>query len=282
MFPWAELGGKPASGDAWAMTARHLGATWAGTLRWDGPDYRGTLPNGATVVSVPLVQDATQGGNTDCGDWAYPDYHPTWGDTNVEATKYASWWSVQNQWDTADWPCYVRYAAAWSLPALPPGATLTGAWLDAYKFGHSGYPGESTGVNVIQAWELAPTWDENTITWNNAPTPGENISRTPVGECAADNCQPGEWHTFDVSEIVRRAYARGDTQASALLYTAAGQYHSGRYFYSRQGAAPPTVRIAYVTDAPATSVPTSTPATPTPTSVAPATPTAQPLSLIHI
>lgn len=289
LIPWSELGGKPASGDTWALSAQHLGATWTGTLRWDGPDYRGTLPGNATVISMPLVQDATQGGNTDCGDWAWPTYHPNWGDTNVEATKYREWWSVQNQWDTADWPCYVRYAATWALPQLPPGATLTGAWLDAYKFGHSGYPGESTGVNVIQAWELSPDWQEDSITWNNAPAPGENISRTPVGECVADNCQPGEWHTFDVSEIVRRAYARSDVQASVLMYTAAGQYHSGRYFYSRQGAAPPVVRIAYVIDS-TTPAPTAEPsatatpvqfpptvtATPTPISVATATATPMP------
>ena len=45
---------------------------------------------------------------------------------------------------------------------------------------------------------------------------------------------------------MRRAQAQGRTWASLALYTAAGQYHSGKYFYSREGAEPPVVRLAYV------------------------------------
>jgi hypothetical protein len=276
VIPWADLGGPPALGDTWALTVRHLGAEWAGAMAWGEPDYAGALPDGAVVLSLPLSADATLGGSTDCGDWAWPAYFPTWGDVNLEATKYGVWWSVQNQWDTADWPCYSRYVAKWQLPTLPDGATLTGAWLDSYKFGHSGYAGESTGTNVMQAWQVAPEWQENAVTWNNAPLALEAVSRTPVGECKVDNCAVGDWHSFDVTEIVRRGYADGQAEASALLYSAAGQYHSGRYFYSREGAIPPTVRIAYVRDnngGVATMVPTGTP---TPTVTATSTPEPSP------
>ena len=46
-----------------------------------------------------------------------------------------------------------------------------------------------------------------------------------------------------MTEIVRRAQAQGRSWASLALYTAAGQYHSGKYFYSREGAEPPVVRL---------------------------------------
>jgi hypothetical protein len=267
VIPWSDLGGKPAEGDTWALTAQHLGAEWTGALQWgERAEYAGTLPDGAVVLSLPLSADATLGGSTDCGDWAWPAYFPTWGDANTEATKYGAWWSVQNQWDTADWPCYSRYIAKWELPTLPDGATLTGAWIDAYKFGHSGYLGESTGTNVMQAWEVSPSWGEGSVTWNNAPIFTEAVSRTPVGECAADNCTVGDWHSFDVTEIVRRGYEAGQAEASAGFYTSAGQYHSGRYFYSSEGALPPTVRIAYVLGTLATPEPTATVTPPVPTS----------------
>jgi hypothetical protein len=277
VIPWADLGGKPAQGDEWTLTARHMGAEWAGVMQWgERAEYAGTLPDGAVVLSLPLSADATLGGSTDCGANAWPAYFPTWGDANLEATKYGAWWTVQNQWDTADWPCYSRYIARWQLPTLPDGATVTGAWLDSYKFGHSGYAGESTGTNVMQAWQTSPTWQENAVTWNNAPLALEATSRTPVGECKVAECAVGDWHSFDVSEIVRRGYADGQAEASALMYSAAGQYHSGRYFYSREGALPPIVRIAYVLDPTPTPAPTAT-STPEPSPTATATATYTPV-----
>lgn len=37
-------------------------------------------------------------------------------------------------------------------------------------------------------------------------------------------------YTFDVTEIVKRAVEAERSWASMALYTAAGQYHSGKYF----------------------------------------------------
>jgi hypothetical protein len=69
------------------------------------------------------------------------------------------------------------------------------------------------------------------------------------------------------------------------LYTAAGQYHSGKYFWSREGSEPPVVTIAYyvpsVLVAPtpgpgATSTPTAPTVTPTAPTATPPAPTATP------
>ncbi len=105
----------------------------------------------------------------------------------------------------------------------------------------------------MQVFAVDKPWDEHTITWDNAPVPQENTSRTLVqplpGDCAPTPswyCSPGIPYQFDVTEIVRRAQAQGRTWASLALYTAAGQYHSGKYFYSREGAEPPIVRMVYL------------------------------------
>jgi hypothetical protein len=276
-IPWSELGGRPADGVEWPLTVQVGAHAWSGTLHWGLPAYSGRTDGSETVVSLPLSADATLGGSTDCGDkYDYPDYFVGWGTRSYYGTYNATFTNVMNEWDISDWPCYSKYIARWQLPALPAGAQVVSATVEMYKFGHSGYMGEPTGVNVMQVYEAIPDWNERTVSWNTAPPAGENISRTLVGECTAPLCEQGDWHTFDVTEIVRRAYAGNQLEAAALWYTAAGQYHSGRYFYSRIGAIPPVVRIAYRPVAPATPTPlaTATPARPTatPTSEASSTP----------
>jgi hypothetical protein len=197
------------------------------------------------------------GGSTDCGTADFPDYFGSWGSRNFGTAVHVN---VQMQWDVADWPCYAKYYAAWSLDGLPPGAEVVSATVELRQFGNPGFsPGyaeDGTKDTVMQVFEVAKPWDENTITWDNAPAPQENTSRTRVqplpGDCAPTPywyCRPGIPYQFDVTEIVRRAQGQGRNWAALALYTAAGQYHSGKYFYSREGAEPPVVRIAYLADA---------------------------------
>jgi hypothetical protein len=130
---------------------------------------------------------------------------------------------------------------------------------------------------VTQAYQVGGDWTENGVTWDSAPVPLENISRTEFNWCAeGEDCRGVR--SVDVTGIVRRG---GD---SALLYTAAGQYHSGRYIYTREGGVKPVLRVAYTmggqataTPVPPTTAPTSTPTnTPPPTATATATMTPQP------
>ena len=194
-IPWTELGGKPSQGDAWPLVATVGGHVWQGTLHWGLPDYAGRTVGGEVVVSLPLVADATLGGSTDCGDrYDYPDYFVGWGTRNYYGTYNATFTNVMNEWDVSDWPCYSKYIARWTLPALPAGAQVVSATVSMYKFGHSGYLGEPTGVNVMQVYEVSPDWDERTVSWNTAPAAWENISRTPVGEGTVNLCAEGDWH----------------------------------------------------------------------------------------
>ena len=277
LIPWSEFGGRPEAGDTWPLRvvfddADIDGVTsqsqWppsgapggTGTLRWGLPEYGGKDAAAVKVLEVALSADSMLGGSTDCGDADYPDYFPTWGSRNFGRSNHVN---VQMQWDVADWPCYAKYYAAWSLEELPAGAAVVSATVELRQFGNPGFsPGyaeDGTKDTVIQVFEVDKPWDENTITWDNAPLPQENTSRTLVqplpGDCAPTPywyCSPGIPYQFDVTEIVRRAQAEGRSWASLALYTAAGQYHSGKYFYSREGAEPPIVRIAYL--------PASTPA----------------------
>jgi hypothetical protein len=305
LVPWAALGGMPLVGDVWPLTlTAHDGAQWDGVIRWGAPAYAGTV-SGAQVVTVPVTADASLGGGTDCGYDNDPNvgrdasFFDDWGSeslgaygsefVNLGAIGYAN---VQAQWDTTDWPCYARYIAKWGLPQLPEGAQVVGAWLDVYYFG-SAYPGpndvpEYKPHQLTQAYQVGTAWDEDSVTWDNAPAPIENVSYT-----ALDWCDEGVdchgWRSLDITPIVQRAYAAGQPDVAALLYTAAGQYHSGRYIYTREGGAPPVVRVAYVVESPtwtptatatATATPTTRPApiaTPTPTLTATPSPTPSPV-----
>lgn len=289
VLPWATFGSAPVAGDTWPLVIERVDADSGkatsvqvqdSTVRWGLPDYAGRQT--ANFVDVPLTGDAMLGGSTDCGAPDYPDYFPTWGLRNWGDSPYAT---VENQWDIADWPCYNALIAKWELPTLPEGATFAGAELTAWMFGQMGYgPGyadDGTQDTIWQAYAVPATWDETTVNWDNAPSFTENVSWTtvyPVPDAPAWDGQPIPY-SFDVAEIVRRAYARGDSLASVLFNTSAGQYHSGKYFYSREGALKPVVRIYYELPATATPSPTATmPPTQTPSPTATLTPVPSPTS----
>ena len=299
LIPWQVLGGTPQAGDVWPLRLTAVdGSTWAGGLHWGLPDYAGRDVAGAHVVTVPLAGDVMTGGGTNCGSDDYPDYYPTWGLRNEDgATADGPRYDMgaaaqvnigQAQWDVADWPCYARYYAQWTLPALPAGAQVVSATVSMSHFGNpgygDGYAADGTGDTVCQVWEVVQPWNESAITWDNAPAPTENTARTvvkPIDVTCPEPlvnamCVPGVPYAFDVTEIVRRAYAGGRGAASMLLYTAAGQYHSGKYFWGNDA---PRVQIAYTTgEAPAwtptaqaTPIPTSTRIPPTATATVPPT-----------
>jgi hypothetical protein len=276
---WAALGGAPRSDEVWPLSIRVTGeggasATWSGSVRWGVPDYAGVQPpSGATRVTTTGI-DAMLGGAFDCGAPAYPDYFTKWGALNWLGSTQVN---VQAQWDIADWPCYSKLATKWSLAGVPPNATIVSATLTYEQFGNAGYTYGDTLTTTLQAFEVSPLWDPATITWNNAPAPGENLSWLDVPEVPVScefNCVPPLARAMDVTELTRRALAKGQGEASAIIYTAAGQYHSGKYLW-----AIPVVSIWYTLPGQPTETPTSeTTNTATPTPVPTATNTPVPTS----
>jgi hypothetical protein len=67
------------------------------------------------------------------------------------------------------------------------------------------------------------------ITWNNAPLSGENLSAAWVDILDGFPGWPGVPREWDVSRAVAQAYA-ADAPLRIALYSADAAYHSGKYF----------------------------------------------------
>lgn len=250
---------------------------------WDGVAVVGDVivPEvyGPTIVKeYSITEDAPVGGGTDCGAQAFPDYFPTWGDDVWANYPYAN---VQAQWDAADWPCYSKYAMNVSIPDFE-GRNVVKAAIELKQFGNAGYNYGDTGTTVVQTFLLSDTIENGVTTWDNLPSALQLLSRTSVDELPVScnfYCNPGLPHLFDLNG------AKDITDTfGVVLYTAAGQYHSGKYFGSVFGAEKPVLKVWYEgdvvlptptpTETP-TDVPTQTP-TPLPTTTATSTPTPLP------
>jgi len=205
-------------------------SSW-GRLRFGLPGY--TLPTpvitqGTTVVRQGLngsvVQDAVVGGNTLCGG-TLSDYFVQWGDLNY---THVPVFNVQNVEQISEWPCFSKVFITFPLTSLPASKKIISATLTLH---HSGNPGPAPESAYIQVLTVNQDWDENTITWNNAPLARENLGGvwiTPLQQAAP---YPGIPYNWDVSRVVAESYAAGEPLRLAV-YSASSPFHNGRYFFS--------------------------------------------------
>jgi len=255
-IPFGELGlsGEPVQGTVWGLAVavhdRDEGtgpfepeqvwpetmvstqpATW-GQLAFGMPTFepQAAVPDDTITVRHGLdgatVVDADVGGSSTCGSSAGPDYFPTWGSLQYPGKTFLN---IQNLGDTGDWPCFSRTYVTFPLDAIPPGKVIISATLTMYQWGNAGEgydPGPQP--SLIQVLTVGEDWDENTITWNNAPWAVENIASTWAGVFPT---WPGEPRTWDVAGAVVDAYAAG-TPVRLALYESDWNYHSGKYFVS--------------------------------------------------
>lgn len=193
--------------------------------------------NGAQVV------DGHVGGRTNCGENV--DHWSEWGNTNYYGDTIMN---IQNQWDVSDYPCFSKYYVTFPLPALPPGKILISATLSLTLFGNAG--GGVYGAppdSYIQVFIASQDWDEHTLTWNNAPLAQENISGAWV--YPRNYVLPYETYHWDVKRAVAQAYQAG-TPLRLAVYSADGEMHSGKYFYTSDsddwgGETRPTLTIVW-------------------------------------
>jgi len=255
-IPFTSLGlsGPPTQGSLWGLGLllhdRDSAAgpplavkTWPKVLGQDRPASWGQLvfglpaftpptitPSGSTTIRQGLngavVKDAHVGGHTMCGEEFNPDFFNGWGDRNFGSYEQVN---IQNQANLGDWPCFSKYYVSFSLDNIPPGKTILSARLTMYQFGNSSP--EQANSSLIQVLTVIDDWDENTITWNNAPYAWENVGRAWVGVLPSYPGLPGVAREWDLSRAVAEAYQKG-TPLRLALYAADGAMHSGKYFFS--------------------------------------------------
>lgn len=227
------LAGPPFPDQRWPAAMTLDSPLCWGWLRFGLPTHAASgAPTGYTLIrrptqNSPLVPDADVGGavaNQCPGDDAH--IWTQWPNLNYGS---APDFNIQNQSDIADWPCFAKYYVTFPLTAIPPGKTILSATLTLHQFGNSG--GSSAATSWIQVLMANGDWQENTITWNNAPQAEENVSGAWVPPLANFPGWPGVPRTWDVSYAVAKAYARGEP-LRLVLYSADSDYHTAKYFVS--------------------------------------------------
>lgn len=180
--------------------------------------------NGAKVV------DGEVGGHTNCGQGL--ERFTEWGEMNYASHPQKDRINIQNQFDVADFPCFAKYFITFPQDQVPPGKVITSAQLTLFQFGNAGGGkwGSAPG-SWIQVFTISEAWQEEIITWNNAPQAVENISRSWVPWLASYPGADGIPRVWDVTAAVSEAYAAGEP-ARLALYSADSSRHSGKYFWS--------------------------------------------------
>ena len=206
--------------------------TW-NTLSFGLPVFQSppVLPAGSATIRHRLngasVTDVHVGGEMDCGQAFAPIYFNGWGDANHGGSTELN---IQNQLDVADWPCFSKLYITFPLDAIPSGKVILSADLQLHLFGNSGEgaspPPQRSLVHVMT---IQQSWQENSITWNNAPQPQENVSQSWVYPLDNFPGWPGIPYDWDLSAAVAAAYAAGKP-LRIVLYSSDGAIHSGKYF----------------------------------------------------
>jgi hypothetical protein len=254
-IPFSSLGmeGAPPQGTLWGLAVvlhdrDDAGGTsipdkvWPLELQTNRPETWGELvfglpaftspdlqPDGSVTIRHGLdgavVRDGAVGGGTNCGQGL--DFFGEWGDTNYGGIDRVN---VQNQYDLADWPCFSKIYVTFPLDKIPAGKILLTATLTLHHFGNAG-GGEfgEAPASLIQVFRVSQDWQEDALTWNNAPLAIENVSQTWVEWLAEYPGWPGLPRTWDLSRAVADAYAEGEPLRLAL-YSADSERHSGKYF----------------------------------------------------
>jgi hypothetical protein len=229
-------------------------SSW-GQLYFGMPTYTppaAVVKQGTTIIRQGLngaeVQDAAVGGDNVCGG-GLSDYFVQWGNLNY---AHKVLFNVQNVEAISEWPCFSKAYVTFPLSSIPSSKTVISATLTLY---HSGNPGPAPEPAYIQVFSVGDDWNENTITWNNAPLARENLGGALIPSVQAAPPYPGIPYTWDVSRVVAEAYSANQPVRLAL-YSSHGPFHGGRYFhssdveeYNAQGR--PTLSIAWGSTGPA-------------------------------
>jgi hypothetical protein len=207
--------------------------TW-GRISLGVPGYSAPVVSKPQTLSIrhgldgAVVPDAAVGGHTTCGADYNPNFFAGWGDATY--AQFAQF-NIQNQWDVADWPCFSKYYVTFPLDALPAAGSVVSATLTLSMFGTAGYADSEIPRSYMQVARVAEDWDEQTISWNNAPPVMETYGWSWVDPLEDRGDFSGRPRTWDLSRAVADAQAAGEP-LRLVIYSTDGDYHSGKYFWS--------------------------------------------------
>ena len=196
-----------------------------------GPSLPTAAPEGSAIlrngVNGVRVDDGAVGGHTVCGGGL--DSWTEWGDAVWDGLDQ---FNIQNQRDIADWPCFSKFYVTFPLETIPSDRTVTSATLVLHQFGGSGADPTCPSIpnrSLIQVFRVGEDWDPETLSWNTAPLPEENVSQAWVDPHASFTGWPGVEIRFDLTRAVAQALEAGGPLRLAL-YSADSGCHSGKYF----------------------------------------------------
>lgn len=222
-------GGGPVVETRWpdASVIPDAPATW-GHLTFGLPVHE--PPGGAPGVTVTIregldgahVPDAAVGGGTDCGDGV--DLWTEWGEAGDGTAPLAN---VGNLMMISDLRCLSKYYLTFPLISLPPGRAVRSARLILH---HVGNCDPRTALpSWIQILLVGADWNEDELTWNNAPPPVANVAGNRV-EVMSQGGVPGVAEEWDVSWAVAQVYGAGGSALRLAVYDADEAINSGKYF----------------------------------------------------
>lgn len=118
------------------------------------------------------------------------------------------------------------------LSAIPNGATINFATFGAYLEASGGWESVTVGLAPLTA-----SWEEMTVTANNAPAVGAEYATQTVGSTS------DTWYTWDVTSLVQEWHAGVTDNYGFALYS--GPPSHSRRFTTREGAQPPYLLVDY-------------------------------------
>lgn len=254
-IPWSTLGlsGPPSEGTVWGLGMTlydrdgqpPAGAvapqtwpenldpncpnTWA-EMHFGIPEYTppAAVEEGTTVIRRGLgqsvVEDSWVGGGGTCGGGHNGDPD---GDNHGDDGDLF----VANQADIADFPCFSKSFLRFHLDPIPEDKVIISATLSLHHWSNALW--EEAQPSLIWLLTVDEDWDENTLTWNNAPLARENLSATWVDVITPDNNpgRPGVRYDWDATQAVAEACAAGES-VNIAMYTADTNQHSSKYLTS--------------------------------------------------
>jgi len=217
-------GSPPIADETWPESADgNIPSTW-GQIVFNPSPYQPPPARAQGTITFQrgfdgsIVKDAYVGGGGICSGGRFGG-----GDTPHPTDDLF----VQNQSDMADFPCFSKSYLSFNIDSLPANKVIISATLTLLQFGNSDpYNGSAS---LVQLFTVADDWDEETVTWNNAPLAAENVSGSWV-DVIFPPWDPVH-RSWDATQAVAEAYAAGQP-VNIVLYSASCGYHSGKYFRS--------------------------------------------------